>query len=127
MRTAALLLALLALAGCGSRAPRAGSLADLTVRVDLDGPRGAQPARVLRLRCTQPTDSEACGAAAGVSDHDLAPTPRGRACTQIYGGPQTATIVGTLRGERVDARFSRADGCEIARWNGVADLLREVR
>ena len=53
----------------------------------------------------------------------FAPTPRGSACTQIYGGPQTALVTGRLRGRLVRARFSRKDGCEIARWNRVRFLL----
>lgn len=38
-------------------------------------------------------------------------------CTQQYGGPQRARITGTWRGKKVDARFDRTDGCQIARWN----------
>jgi len=37
----------------------------------------------------------------------------------IYGGPQTATIVGVLDGTRIDAAFSRQNGCEIARWDAL--------
>ena len=48
------------------------------------------------------------------------------ACTQIYGGPEEATIKGTIRGNPVDATFSRTDGCEIARWESVEALLSEV-
>jgi hypothetical protein len=44
-------------------------------------------------------------------------------CTQIYGGPETARIVGTWAGQAVDARFSRVDGCEIARWRALTGLL----
>jgi hypothetical protein len=125
----ALLAALLA-AACGKPAERPdgpAGVADLTVTVDPDGPHGPQPADKLRLSCTRPDQSDACGAAAGVSAADLRPTPKGVACAQIFAGPQTATIVGVLRGERVDARFSRINSCESKRWNGVADLLDEVR
>jgi hypothetical protein len=45
------------------------------------------------------------------------------ACTQQYGGPETATVKGTLHGEPIDAKFSRVNGCEIARWEEVAPLL----
>jgi hypothetical protein len=54
----------------------------------------------------------------------FAPTPPGKACTEIYGGPQQATVTGTLAGRPVWARFRRRDGCEIARWDRVAFLLR---
>jgi hypothetical protein len=117
-----------ALAACGSeQAAAPGELADIVVRVDEDGAKGPDAARELKLQCQAPGESEACGAAAGVSDADLAPPAGDQACTQLYGGPQTASISGTLRGEHVDARFSRTDGCEIARWEHVRPLLGEVR
>lgn len=46
-----------------------------------------------------------------------------RACTEIYGGPQIATVRGQLYGEPVDARFTRADGCGIADWDVLEPLL----
>lgn len=125
------LIATVAMAACGSddpspAAPGNASLATLTIRVDPDGPNSG-PAKELRLDCNAPTDSRACGEAAGVSAADLAPTPSGMACTEIFGGPQTASIKGTIRGNAVDATFSRRDGCEIARWERVQDLLAEVK
>jgi hypothetical protein len=45
------------------------------------------------------------------------------ACTQIYGGPQTALVTGEFRGRRVRATFNRKNGCEIARWNAVRFLF----
>jgi hypothetical protein len=132
MRLAGLLLiAAAVLAGCGSdepnpSAPGNDTLAQLVITVDDDGEGGA-PARELTLDCAEPTDSQACGAVAGVSARDLAPTPADTACTQIFGGPETATIKGTIRGEPVDATFSRSDGCEIERWERVEALLAEVQ
>jgi hypothetical protein len=41
------------------------------------------------------------------------------ACTQIYGGDQLATITGA----GVQASFSRANGCEIARWDALRPVL----
>src|SRR5262245_61718226 len=121
----------LALTACGSDEPSPSSsgnsdLADLTITVDPDGD-GSQPAKTLEPTCNAPTDSQACGAAAGISTADLAPTPEGTACTQIFGGPETATIKGTIRGEEVDASFSRNDGCEIERWAKVEPLLSQVK
>jgi hypothetical protein len=126
------LLVAASLAGCGSDegTPAAGSsgeLASLVVTVDDDGAKGAGKPRTLELECAKPTDSLACGAAAGVSERDLRETSGDVACTQIFGGPEEATIKGTIRGEPVDATFRRSDGCEIARWDGVKDLLAEVR
>ena len=118
-------------AGCGSDGgspATAGDaqLAELVVQVDDDGAKGPNPAKELQVTCTTPTDSSACGAAAGVSEADLAPPAGDQACTQIYGGPEEASIKGTLRGDAVDASFKRTDGCQIARWDGVKDLLAEV-
>jgi hypothetical protein len=50
------------------------------------------------------------------------PAP-GRICTQQYGGPQTAVVTGWFLGRQVHSRFSRTDGCEIARWRAMAPLL----
>jgi hypothetical protein len=49
--------------------------------------------------------------------------PKGTACTQVFGGPQTARVAGTYRGRRIRAGFNRQDGCEIARWNRVVFLF----
>ena len=51
------------------------------------------------------------------------PVPGDTACTEQYGGPETATVTGTLRGETIDANFSRVNGCEISRWQEAAPLL----
>ena len=129
MTRAAALLALAGLlAACGGADKASGpaGIADVVVRVDPDGARGPKPAHRLHVVCTKPQQSQACGAAAGISAADLRPTPKGVACADIFGGPQTATIVGVMRGDKVDARFSRTNGCEIKRWNGVADLLSQV-
>jgi hypothetical protein len=126
------LLVAASLAGCGSdegtqAAGTTGTLANLVVTVDDDGARGAQQPRELKLDCAKPTDSQACGAAAGVSAADLRKTPGDTACTQIFGGPEEATIKGEIRGDPVDATFKRSDGCEISRWDHVKALLAEVR
>ena len=57
----------------------------------------------------------------------FAPTPPGVACSQIYGGPQTAVVTGTLAGRALWARFARRDGCEVDRWNRIAFLLPRFR
>jgi hypothetical protein len=122
-------LAALAAAGCGgdddeqaaAASPQA-ALADLTVSVDPDG-SGPEKARSAEVTCDAAGDSELCGAVAELTADDFAPTAPDVACTQQYGGPEVATVTGTLRGEPVDARFSRENGCEISRWQDVAELL----
>ena len=115
-RTLLCCLAVLALAGCGAEdegsAPAGPAPAtQLTVRVDPDGD-GPKPAREARIR-----------SASGLRPADLEPVPDDVACTELFGGPQTARISGTLDGRAVDARFARNNGCEIARWDKVAPLL----
>lgn len=55
------------------------------------------------------------------------PVPADRFCTQVYGGPALAHITGTWQGRTVDARFSRANGCEINRWENLEPVLPLVR
>jgi len=129
-RTLVTLAALVALAaaGCGeddeqpaSPAPQA-ALADLSVTVDPDG-TGAEKPRTAEVTCDAAGDSEVCGAVAKLTAENFAPTGSDMACTQQFGGPETATVTGTLNGEKVDAQFSRENGCEISRWQDVEPLL----
>jgi hypothetical protein len=128
MRWLPLALICASLAACGDEAKSAGSsdVTKLTVRVDGDG-RGPTKGLTLELTCAKGDENAACAAASKLAAADLAPTPANTACTQIYGGPETASIKGTLNGEPVDATFKRSDGCEIKRWDTVSPLLDEVR
>jgi hypothetical protein len=89
--------------------------------------QGQTPTRSYTLTCaplggTLPHRAAACRALAR-SRAPFAPTPKGVACTQIYGGPQEALVTGQFRGALVHARFNRRNGCEIERWNRVAFLF----
>jgi hypothetical protein len=53
----------------------------------------------------------------------FAPAPPDMACTQVWGGPQKARVVGTVAGKPVRATFTRSDGCEIGRWNMLSPWL----
>jgi hypothetical protein len=114
-------------AGCGSdddeqpAAPPA--LADLRVQVDPDG-KGSRASRSTTVRCSSAQDSPVCEKVAALRLADIEPPSRATACTELYGGPQTATITGTLRGERIDLKLSRVNGCEIARWEAASALLK---
>jgi hypothetical protein len=121
MRTLALpLLAAALLAACGSETPaKAPARTDLLVRVDQDGPKGGQPAKSTHVRCP----GAHCKATKGLKPRDFAPTPTGIACSMIFGGPETASVKGTLDGQPVHARFSRTDGCQTSRWRKVQRLL----
>ncbi len=106
--------------------PSADGRTELAVRVR-SGP--GQAARTFTLTCDPPGGDHPDPAAAcrllDELDHPFAPLAPDRACTEIYGGPQTATVTGTFRGSPVHAEFRRTDGCEIARWDAYVDLLVE--
>ena len=109
-------LCCLALVGCGAEDDAAAPSdpapsTQLTVRVDPDG-KGPEPAKEAHVR-----------SARGLRPADFEPVPDDVACTELYGGPETATVSGTLDGRRIDGRFARNNGCEIARWEKVAPLL----
>jgi hypothetical protein len=86
---------------------------------------------VMKLTCDptggdHPRATEACDrldADATNGTDPFAAPPKDEICTFIYGGPQTATVVGTWKGANVDAKFSRSNGCEISRWNAIEPVL----
>jgi hypothetical protein len=120
MRMLPLLAAALLAAACGSEAPAGNAPAtNLVVTVDQDGPHGSQPAKTAHLRCP----GSACALTKRVHVKDFAPPRRDVMCSMIYGGPETATVRGTLRGSHVQASFSRTDGCQTSRWERVKALL----
>lgn len=50
--------------------------------------------------------------------------PDDRICTEIYGGPDKASIVGTIDDQPVDTIITRENGCGIDDWDAVlADIL----
>jgi hypothetical protein len=127
MRIVALLACLTALGvvGCGGNDEQAASppaVADLTVTVDSDGDGSGQP-KTAAVKCDTADASKACQAVDGMDPKTFEPVPGDTACTQQYGGPETATVKGTLHGEAIDAKFSRVDGCQISRWEAAAALL----
>ena len=115
---------LLAAGGCGGDDDKSNSGgaagADLVVTVWPSGPDG--PARRHHVACERL--GEGTPACRGLSRARLRPVPPDVACTEIYGGPATARVRGTLQGKPVDARFSRTNGCEIARWERNRALFR---
>jgi hypothetical protein len=119
MKMLVALVALALVAGCGedeeTPASSQAPYADLTVTVN-DGD-------ATNVRCDTPEDSKDCGALADIDPKTFEPVPGNQACTQQYGGPETATVKGTLDGKDIDAKFSRVNGCEIARWEAAQPLL----
>jgi hypothetical protein len=117
-----LLLALVAVAPAAA----AGGTTALQIAVWPQGSEGAPHLWTLRCapaRGTLPHPGRACLRLSKLAA-PFAPTPPGTACTMIYGGPQMARVMGTFRGKPVKTTFRRRNGCETARWNRVAFLLR---
>jgi hypothetical protein len=88
----------------------------------------ATPSSTHTLRCNPPRGTlprlvAACRKLARSGTALFAPTPPDVACTQIYGGPQKARVVGVVGRKRVWATFTRTNGCEIARWNRLVPWL----
>ena len=106
--------------------PATAVAADLTITVDATGEGATQS---FTLTCEpvggdHPDAAAACAALAAAGGADaFAPTPRDVACTEQWGGPQTATVEGTVAGERVSGTFDRTNGCEISRWDRLAELF----
>jgi hypothetical protein len=71
---------------------------------------------------THPTAATACALVAARPEV-LAPPPADQLCTQQYGGPEVATVTGTVNGSPVDRRFTRTDGCGISVWAMAEPLL----
>ncbi len=127
--------AAIALAGCGSEAstgpvtsasPSAPAAPTTSLTITASASADAQ-SETWTLTCdppggTHPDPAAACPALAAATA-PFAPIDRNQVCTEIYGGPQTATVTGTVAGEPVNASFSRINGCEIARWDAISAVL----
>jgi hypothetical protein len=134
LRTVAALAATVAvgLAGCGAAddstttqaAPTATGQTEIVVTLDPDG-KGGKPPLAEIVACPG-RDADACDAIDALPADPAAPVPSATACTEIYGGPDTLAIQGTLHGEPIDARFTRSDGCEIDRFDRFVPLLKAL-
>jgi len=140
-RTAlAVLAAALALGACGegddgpgAQPTTAAGAVELTVLYDDGSGRkttGTLSCRGADRRAEGALDgradpAELCAQARGIADLLTSQPDKGRTCTQIYGGPETATVTGTIDGDEVDRRFSRTNGCELADYKRAAGLLEQ--
>ena len=118
--------AVLFAAGCGegdeSDDGAGGASTSLTVTLDADGPGGEAPQEA-EVDCP---GSEACDVAERLTAADFAPVDPMQACTEIYGGPDEATIEGNIDGEDVEGTFNRPNGCEIDRYGAILPLLEAL-
>ena len=118
----AALLFVAALAACGGgndeRAGGGAPTVDLLISVTT--PQGN---RETRLECDAADRSRHCDVTRRLADFLAEEPPRDRVCTEIYGGPETARVRGTIGERRIDRRFSKTNGCEIADWERAEPLL----
>jgi len=133
-------LLLLAVAGCAAPAgggsdaaastSASGAVADNDLTIVLDRGDGTEPERYT-LTCDEtpdgdhPDPSGACTHLEGLED-PFAPLPTDLACTEQYGGPETARVTGRWQGQDVDVELSRTDGCRISQWASLGPLLPPV-
>jgi hypothetical protein len=80
------------------------------------------------LRCDPASGSlarpaRACARLAAGGLKLFAPLRKDIVCTEIYGGPQKARVVGTVAGKRVWTTVTRRNGCEIDRWQRISPWL----
>lgn len=121
-----LALGILALAAGSSL--HAGTSAGTSLRVSYWEDGSGTPDSVWTLRCAPAGGSlarpaRACKKLAAGGTKLFASFPPDTVCTEIYGGPQRARIVGTLAGKRVWTTLTRTNGCEISRWARVSPWL----
>jgi len=124
---AILVLAAAALAASVPGSAGTAATTSLTVTFWEDGSRSADRA-TWTLRCnpargTLPRPGIACRRLAAGGPGLFAPPPRYSVCTEIYGGPQVARVVGFVQGKRIWASFNRTNGCQISRWDGLSPWL----
>jgi Subtilisin inhibitor-like len=126
MRLALLLAALAMLTGCGAESERAAPPHyELTIEYWPEGRTGESA--IATLSCppggTHPNPEAACDAL--VSHFGaIRPVPQDVACTEIYGGPEEATLSGSVPAlGPVHASFNRSNGCQIDRWDRLSAVL----
>ncbi len=85
--------------------------------LDTDGPEGSDEPETEEVSCEEVSDDAVVLGDRGTGVGDFDPTPADQACTELFGGPDTATLEGEISGEDVDAELTRANGCEIERFD----------
>ena len=93
--------------------------------------RERSKASTWQLTCTpaggnHPDPQTACEVLDGNDGAAFKPVGPGTMCTQVYAGPETATVTGTWRGRDVNSRLNLTNGCEIARWEALVGLLPPI-
>jgi len=132
------LIAALAAAGVGGRSgPTSGSGATAAgdaVRLTVTFNRRPGQRRVAHVRCSGSTATadgflrtvgaaRACAHARKIVGLLTSGPPTDRACTEIFGGPERATVTGRIGTRTIRHTFKRTDGCEIGDWRRAQPLV----
>jgi hypothetical protein len=115
MRRIVPVLVALALAGCGDDDEQAARPSPAPAAIEVEVTHAGAQNGV--FPCDAGCDTAKLAAALKRAGNKV------RACTEIYGGPETAHVRGTLGARRVDATISRNDGCGIADYEAVFAAL----
>ena len=115
----------------GGDGPSAGSARaenDLVVRIDRGDGSAPDSWTLTCAASAKGTHPDAAAACAHLlaTDDPFAPIAVDVACTEQYGGPQSAHIAGVWGGEPVDLEVTRVDGCRIGQWDALGPLLPDV-
>ena len=103
------------------------SQAENDLQIEVDPGDGSAP-QTWTLTCvgfvegSHPQAQAACDHLAGM-ERPFAPLPEDVVCSQQYGGPETARVVGRWGGEPVELALSRVDGCRIAQWDSLVPVV----
>ena len=102
--------------------PAAAPATSLTITVWPKGRGNGEPS-TRTVECGTDASDAACARLAKAGAGAFAPVAGDAVCTEIYGGPAEAEVSGTVDGTPVDATLTRANGCEIARWEAVRAVV----
>ncbi|UJA21551.1 hypothetical protein HJD18_15905 [Thermoleophilia bacterium SCSIO 60948] len=128
---AAVALSTVALLGCGSEEggdASGGGEPETMLAFELQ-PKGENgPTERAELSCpaTDSEDEAACAALGKVPDSAIDPLPTNAVCTQQFGGEDLLNVTGTLDGRDINVDLSRADGCEIDRFEDWLPVLEQL-
>jgi hypothetical protein len=118
----------------GTATPAGVAAGEPSVRLTVSFTRDGGARQVAHLRCTgdrarangflrRVGAARACRHARRIAAFLARRPARGRACTQIFGGPERARVRGRIGSRRIDRRLSRTDGCRIADYDRVVPLV----
>ena len=129
------LIAALAAAGVGGGSSGGSrAAAGDSVRLTVTFTRRPGQLRIAHLRCSGSTATadgflravgagRACAHARKIAGLLTSGPPTGRACSEIFGGPERAVVTGRIGSRSIRHTFKRTDSCEIGDWRRAQPLV----